>query len=65
MAKVAVATLQAVQELVFEIRTHVMPIPDLHCRLLKGGCSRGGVFLGNPEDSVWEDWGTLGNIGED
>ena len=21
-----------------------------------------GVFLGNPEDSVWEDWGTLGNI---
>ena len=25
------------------------------------GCSRGGVFLGNPKDSVWEDWGTLGN----
>ena len=20
-----------------------------------------GVFLGNPKDSVWEDWGTLGN----
>ena len=19
------------------------------------------MFLGNPEDSVWEDWGTLGN----
>ena len=27
------------------------------------GCLRGGgVFLGNPEDSVWEDWGTLGKI---
>ena len=24
-----------------------------------------GVFLGNPKDSVWEDWGTLGNIRED
>ena len=22
-------------------------------------------FLGNPKDSVWEDWGTLGNIRED
>ena len=21
-----------------------------------------GVFLGNPKDSVWEDWGTLGKI---
>ena len=20
------------------------------------------MFLGNPEDSVWEDWGTLGKI---
>ena len=33
-------------------------------RVLKGpGGGQGeGVFLGNPEDSVWEDWGTLGNI---
>ena len=23
-----------------------------------------GVFLGNPEDCVWEDWGTLGKIRE-
>ena len=23
------------------------------------------MFLGNPKDSVWEDWGTLGNIRED
>ena len=23
-----------------------------------------GMFLGNPKDSVWEDWGTLGNIRE-
>ena len=30
-------------------------------RVLKGGV----LQLGNPEDSVWEDWGTLGNIGED
>ena len=29
---------------------------------LRGGCPREGVFLGNPEDSVWEDWGTLGKI---
>ena len=21
--------------------------------------------MGNPKDSVWEDWGTLGNIGEE
>ncbi len=21
-----------------------------------------GVFLGNPEDSAWEDWGTVGKI---
>ena len=30
--------------------------------VLKGpGVVQGkGVFLGNPEDSVWEDWGTLG-----
>ena len=24
-----------------------------------------GVFLGNPKDSDWEDWGTLGNMRED
>ena len=24
-----------------------------------------GVFLGNPKDSVWEDWGTFGKIRED
>ena len=23
------------------------------------------MFLGNPEDSVWEDWGTLRNIRDD
>ena len=23
-----------------------------------------GVFLGNTKDSVWEDWGTLGNLRE-
>ena len=28
------------------------------------GVSKGRVFLGNPKDSVWEDWGTLGNIRE-
>ena len=28
-------------------------------RLVQG---EGGGTLGNPEDSVWEDWGTLGNI---
>ena len=22
------------------------------------------MFLGNPKDSVWEDWGTLGKIRE-
>ena len=27
---------------------------------LRGVFSRGGVFLGNPKDSVWEDRGTLG-----
>ena len=26
---------------------------------------RGGGTLGKPEDSGWEDWGTLGNIRED
>ena len=27
--------------------------------LKRGGVSKGrGVFLGNPEDSVWEDWGS-------
>ena len=31
-------------------------------RVLKGGVQGEGVFLGNPEDSVWEDWGTLGKI---
>ena len=31
-------------------------------RVLKGGVSKGRVFLNNPEDSVWEDWGTLGKI---
>ena len=33
-------------------------------RVLKGpGVVQGeGVFLGNPKDSVWEDWGTLGKI---
>ena len=32
---------------------------------VKGGCVQGeGVLLGNPKDSVWEDWGTLGKIGE-
>ena len=29
---------------------------------LSGECSRGGVFLTNPKDSVWKDWGTLGKI---
>ena len=29
-------------------------------RVLKGP----GVLLGNPKDSVWEDWGKLGNIRE-
>ena len=27
------------------------------------GCFEGeGVFLGNPKDYRWEDWGTLGNF---
>ena len=26
-------------------------------RVLKGGVQGEGVFLGKPEDSVWEDWG--------
>ena len=31
-----------------------------------GGVFKGrGVFLNNPKDSVWEDWGTLQNIRED
>ena len=35
-------------------------------RILKGGGVQGeGVFLGNPKDSVWEDWGALGNIRND
>ena len=36
-------------------------------RILKvgGGILAEGVFLGNPKDSVWEDWGTLGNIRND
>ena len=34
-------------------------------RVLKGGVPKGRGELGNPEDSVWEDWGTLGNIRED
>ena len=29
---------------------------------LWGGVQGEGVFLGNPKDSVWEDWGTLGKI---
>ena len=36
---------------------------QLHYRVLKGpGVSKGfrGGTLGNPKDSVWEDWGTLG-----
>ena len=35
-------------------------------RVLKGpgGVQGEGVFLGNPKDSVREDWGTLGNIRE-
>ena len=35
-------------------------------RVLKGpgGVQGEGVFLGNPKDSVWEDWGTLGNLRE-
>ena len=33
--------------------------------LRSGGVEGERVFLGNPEDSVWEDWGTLGNIRED
>ena len=38
----------------------------LDSRILKGGGVQGeGVFLGNPRDSVWEDWGTLGNIRND
>ena len=32
-------------------------------RVLKGpGVSKGKRELGNPKDSVWEDWGTLGKI---
>ena len=31
---------------------------DLLVGFLRGGCSREGVFLGNPKDSVWEDWGS-------
>ena len=34
-------------------------------RILKGAVQGEGVFLGNPEDSGREDWGTLGNIRED
>ena len=43
---------------------HTLTIMISRCpsyRVLKRGGPRGGVFLGNPEDSVWEDWGTLGN----
>ena len=35
------------------------------CRVLKGPGVEprgGGGTLGNPKDSVWEDWGTLGKI---
>ena len=28
------------------------------CRDHKGGVQGEGVFLGNPKDSVWEDWGS-------
>ena len=46
-----------------EVYCSLSPLPNIHCRVLKGGVSKGeGVFLGNPEDSVWEDWGTLGKI---
>ena len=31
-------------------------------RLHGGGVQAQGVFLGKPEDSGWEDWGTLGKI---
>ena len=34
------------------------------CRLPKGGVFKGGGNWGNPKDSVWEDWGTLGKIRE-
>ena len=34
---------------------------SVNYRVLKGGVQGEGVR--NPKDSVWEDWGTLGNIG--
>ena len=40
------------------LRTHGACTPNNH--RVQGE----GVFLGNPKDSVWEDWGTLGNIRE-
>ena len=38
--------------------------PYLLIRFLRGGVQGEGVFLGNPKDSVWEDWGTVGNSRE-
>ena len=38
-------------------------LPPNGCRVLKGeGLFKGRGYLGNPKDSVWEDWGTLGKI---
>ena len=31
---------------------------------LRGGSKGRGVLLGKRKDSVWEDWGTLGNLRE-
>ena len=42
------------------------PITGFYRVLKGGGCSRGGGNWGTlTEDSVWEDWGTLGNIRKD
>ena len=40
-------------------------IEIMNYRVLKGGVQGEEVFLGNPEDSGREDWGTLGNIRDD
>ena len=40
-----------------------LPLVYIFYRVLKGpGVSKGKRELGNPKDSVWEDWGTLGKI---
>ena len=41
--------------------TYFFPCVDMISRILKGGggVQGEGVFLGNPKDSVWEDWGFL------